>query len=39
MQIFDEVKLREIEAAFFISMGGISGLEEGVKAIFLNIVV
>lgn len=29
MQIFDEIKARGVEDALIISMGGISGLEEG----------
>ena len=39
MQIFDELKTRGIENVFFISMDGVSGLEEGAKAIFPNVVV
>lgn len=39
MQIFDELKTRGIEDVFFISMDGVSGLEEGAKAIFPNVVV
>lgn len=35
MQIFDELKTRGIEDVFFISMDGVSGLEEGAKAILL----
>ena len=39
MQIFDEIKSRGVEAIGFISMDGLSGLEEGAKAIFPNVVV
>ena len=39
MQIFDELKARGLEDVFFISMDGVSGLEEGAKAIFPNVVV
>lgn len=39
MQIFDEIKARGVEDVFFISMDGVSGLEEGAKAIFPNVVV
>ena len=39
MQIFDELKHRGIEDVFFISMDGVSGLEEGAKAIFPNVIV
>lgn len=39
MQIFDELKKRGLEDVFFISMDGVSGLEEGAKAIFPNVVV
>ena len=39
MQIFDELKTRGMEDVFFISMDGVSGLEEGAKSIFPNIVV
>ena len=38
-QIFDELKARGLEDVFFISMDGVSGLEEGAKAIFPNVVV
>lgn len=34
MQIFDEIKSRGVEDIFFISMDGVSGLEEGSKSIF-----
>lgn len=39
MQIFDELKSRGIEDVFFISMDGVSGLEDGAKAIFPKVVV
>jgi transposase-like protein len=39
MQIFDELKNRGIEDILFISMDGVSGLEEGAKAIFKDVVV
>ena len=39
MQIFDELKTRGVEDVLFISMDGVSGLGEGAKAIFKDIVV
>lgn len=39
MQIFDEIKGRGVEDILFISMDGVSGLEEGAKSIFPNVVV
>lgn len=39
MQVFDELKLRGVEDVFFISMDGVSGLEDGAKAIFPNVIV
>lgn len=39
MQIFDELKSRGMEDVFFISMDGVSGLEDGAKAIFPKVVV
>lgn len=39
MQIFDEIKSRGVEDIFFISMDGVSGLEEGAKEIFNGVVV
>lgn len=39
MQIFDEIKKRGVEDVFFISMDGVSGLEDGAKAIFPNVIV
>lgn len=39
MQIFDEIKARGVEDILFISMGRVSGLEEGAKSIFKDAVV
>lgn len=39
MQIFDELKARGLEDVVFISMDGVSGLEEGAKSIFPDVVV
>ena len=39
MQIFDELKARGIENLGILSTDGVSGLEEGAKAIFPNITV
>ena len=39
MQIFDELKSRGVEDVLFISMDGVSGLEEGAKAIFKDVIV
>ncbi|MFN3223581.1 IS256 family transposase [Bacillus licheniformis] len=39
MQIFDEIKSRGVEDVFFLSMDGVSGLEEGARAIFPDIIV
>ena len=39
MQVFDEIKARGVEDVFFISMDGVSGLEEGAKAIFPGVIV
>lgn len=39
MQIFDEIKTRGVEDILFISMDGVSGLEEGAKSIFKDVVV
>ncbi|MGG5369320.1 transposase [Enterococcus sp. AZ196] len=39
MQVFDELKSRGVEDVFFISMDGVSGLEEGAKAIFPSVIV
>ncbi len=39
MKIFDEIKQRGVEDILFISMDGVSGLEEGSKEIFKGVVV
>lgn len=39
MQIFDEIKARGVEDIFFISMDGVSGLEEGARAIFPEVII
>ena len=39
MQIFDEIKNRGVEDVLFLSIDGVSGLEEGAKAIFPNVTV
>ena len=39
MQIFDEIKARGVEDILFISMDGVSGLEEGAKSIFKDAIV
>jgi putative transposase len=39
MQIFDEIKGRGVEDIFFMSMDGVSGLEDGARSIFPNVVV
>lgn len=39
MQVFDELKSRGVEDVLFISMDGVSGLEEGAKAIFKDVAV
>ena len=39
MQIFDELKGRGVEDILFICMDGVSGLEDGAKAIFKDVVV
>lgn len=39
MQVFDEIKSRGVEDVFFLSMDGVSGLEDGAKAIFPGVVV
>ena len=39
MQIFDEIRGRGVEDVLFISMDGVSGLEEGAKSIFRDVVV
>ena len=37
MQIFDEIKARGVEDILFISMDGVSGLEDGAKSIFPEV--
>lgn len=39
MHIFDELKTRGVEDVLFICMDGVSGLEDGAKAIFPNVLV
>lgn len=39
MQIFDELKNRGVEDVLFISMDGLSGLEEGAKTIFPDTII
>ena len=39
MQIFDEIKARGVEDVLFISMDGVSGLEDGARAIFPGVTV
>ena len=39
MQIFDELKARGVEDILFLSMDGVSGLEEGAKSIFPGVNV
>lgn len=39
MQIFDEIRARGVEDVLFISVDGVSGLEEGAKSIFKDVVV
>lgn len=39
MQVFDEIKSRGVEDVLFISMDGVSGLEEGALAIFPQVTV
>lgn len=39
MQVFDEIKARGVEDVFFICMDGVSGLEDGAKAIFPGVAV
>lgn len=39
MQIFDELKSRGVDDVLFISMDGVSGLEDGAKAIFKDVIV
>ncbi len=39
MQIFDHIKARGVEDILFVSMDGVSGLEEGLKSIYPDTVV
>lgn len=39
MQIFDEIRARGVEDILFISIDGVSGLEEGARSIFKDVVV
>ena len=39
MQIFDKLKGRGVEDVLFICIDGVSGLEDGAKAIFKDVVV
>ena len=39
MQIFDELKARGVEDVLFICMDGVSGLEEGARAVFPGVIV
>ncbi|GAA0435730.1 hypothetical protein GCM10008934_26580 [Virgibacillus salarius] len=39
MQIFDEIKARGVEDILFISMDGVSDLEEGSRAILPDVIV
>ena len=39
MQIFDELKKRGVEDVLFLSMDGVTGLEEGAKAVFPQVMV
>lgn len=39
MQIFDEIRARGVEDVLFISVDGVSGLEEGAKSIFKDVAV
>ncbi len=39
MQVFDEIKGRGVEDVLFISMDGVSGLEEGAKSIFKDVII
>ena len=39
MQVFDEIKSRGVEDVLFISMDGVSGLEDGAKSIFPECTV
>lgn len=39
MQIFDEIKKRGVEDVLYLSMDGVTGLEEGARAIFPHVTV
>lgn len=39
MQVFDEIKNRGVEDALFLSVDGVSDLEEGAKAVFPNVMI
>lgn len=39
MQIFDELKKRGLEDVLYLSMDGVTGLEEGARAIFPQVTV
>lgn len=39
MQVFDEIRARGVEDVLFISMDGVSGLGEGARSIFKDVVV
>lgn len=39
LKIFDEIKNRGVEDVLFISMDGLTGLEDGAKSIFPNAVI
>ena len=39
MQIFDEIKKRGVEDVLYLSMDGVTGLEEGARAIFPQVTV
>ena len=39
MQVFDELKKRGVEDVIYLSMDGVSGLEEGARAIFPLVTV
>ena len=39
MQVFDEIRARGVEDVLFISMDGVSGLGEGARSIFRDVVV
>lgn len=39
MQIFDEIRARGVEDVLFISMDGVSGLEEGARSIFKDVTI